>query len=58
MLQTLKRLWKDEDAPTAVEYAIMVAVIGLVIIVGAQALGTNVNTTFTTAADRVPGNAP
>ncbi|GAO02261.1 Flp family type IVb pilin [Anaeromyxobacter sp. PSR-1] len=57
MLQTLKRLWKDEEAPTAVEYAIMVAVIGLVIIVGAQLLGTNVNTTFGNAANRVPGGA-
>lgn len=55
MLQTLKRLWKDEEAPTAVEYAIMVAVIGLVIIVGAQLLGNAVNTTFEDAAGRVPG---
>lgn len=58
MLQTLKRLWKDEDAPTAVEYAIMVAVIGLVIIVGAQFLGTQVNATFNAAGSAVPGGAP
>lgn len=55
MLQTLKRLWKDEEAPTAVEYAVMVAVIALVVIVGARYLGSQVNTTFNNAGSQVPG---
>jgi pilus assembly protein Flp/PilA len=55
MKQMLMKLWKDEEAPTAVEYAIMVAVIALIVIVGAGMLGTNVNTTFANAAGKVPG---
>jgi pilus assembly protein Flp/PilA len=55
LTRVLKNLWTDEEAPTAVEYAVMVAVIALIVIVGAKALGTAVNTTFTTAAQQVPG---
>ena len=55
LTRMLKNLWTDEEAPTAVEYAVMVAVIALIVIVGAKALGTAVNTTFTTAAQQVPG---
>lgn len=54
MLATLKRLWKDEDAPTAVEYGIMVALIAIVIIVGAGALGVNLNALFQRVADTTP----
>jgi pilus assembly protein Flp/PilA len=48
MLQTLKRLWKDEDAPTAVEYGIMVALVAVVIIAAVRLLGQNVDATFAT----------
>jgi pilus assembly protein Flp/PilA len=54
MTKLLQRLWKDEEAPTAVEYAIMVAVIAAVVIVGAQALGTNTNTTLNNVAKQLP----
>jgi len=57
MTQMLKRLWQDEEGPTAVEYAVMVAVIALVVIVGAGALGTAVNKTFNDVAGKVPGGA-
>jgi pilus assembly protein Flp/PilA len=56
MLETLKRLWQEEDAPTAVEYAVMVALIALAVIGGARLLGTNVNTTFNNAATNVPAS--
>ena len=46
--------FKEEDGVTAVEYAIMLAVIALVVIAGAGLLGTNPNTTFTNAAGRIP----
>jgi pilus assembly protein Flp/PilA len=55
MRQMLMKLWKDEEAPTAVEYAVMVAVIALVVILGGQLLGTAVNTTFNNASTKVPG---
>ena len=55
MTKLLKRLWKDEEGATAVEYGIMVALIALVIIVGVKSLGTNLQSTFNTAANTVPG---
>jgi pilus assembly protein Flp/PilA len=56
MLENLRRLWNDEEAPTAVEYAVMVALIALAVIGGARLLGTNVNTTFDNAASNVPAS--
>lgn len=53
-MHTLKMLWKDEAAPTAVEYGLMVALIAVVIIVGATLLGTNVNQTFNDVAAKMP----
>ena len=43
MLQQLKNLIKDEEAPTAVEYALMVACVAVAIIAGAYTLGVNAN---------------
>jgi pilus assembly protein Flp/PilA len=37
---------KDEDGPTAVEYAVMLALIIVVCIAAIQALGSNSNKTF------------
>ena len=39
--------WKAEDGPTAVEYAVMLALIVVVCITAVTALGSNVNATFT-----------
>lgn len=47
MVAMLKQLWRDEEAPTAVEYGLMVALIAVVIIIAVQTLGNNLNTTFT-----------
>jgi pilus assembly protein Flp/PilA len=38
---------KNEDGPTAVEYAVMLALIIVVCITAITALGTNANKTFT-----------
>jgi pilus assembly protein Flp/PilA len=46
MVKHLMRLWKDEEAPTAVEYALMVAGIAGVIIVAVYALGGKVSSRF------------
>lgn len=54
MLATLKRLWKDEDAPTAVEYGIMVALIAIVIIVAVTGLGNRLVQVFTGATNAMP----
>lgn len=43
----MKRFLVSEDGPTAVEYAVMLALIVVVCLVAIQALGTNTSTTFT-----------
>jgi pilus assembly protein Flp/PilA len=40
---------KGEDGPTAVEYAVMLALIMVVCITAVTTLGSNANKTFTTA---------
>ena len=44
---------KAEDGPTAVEYAVMLALIIVVCIAAITALGTNANQTFTTVGNAV-----
>jgi pilus assembly protein Flp/PilA len=42
---------KKEDGPTAVEYAVMLALIIVVCIAAITTLGSNANTTFSNVAD-------
>lgn len=42
----LVRFLKQEDGPTAVEYAVMLALIIVVCIAAIQSLGSNANQTF------------
>jgi pilus assembly protein Flp/PilA len=44
---------KREDGPTAVEYAVMLALIIVVCIAAITALGSNANGTFTTVGSAV-----
>ena len=44
---------KREDGPTAVEYAVMLALIIVVCITAITALGTNANKTFTTVSTAI-----
>ena len=43
----------DERGVTAIEYALIAALIGIVIIVGATTLGTTINTKFGTIATSI-----
>jgi pilus assembly protein Flp/PilA len=45
--QSIVNFLKREDGPTAVEYAVMLALIIVVCITAITALGTNANKTFT-----------
>lgn len=47
---SVKRLLRDEDGPTAVEYAVMLALIIVVCVAAITALGTNANKTFSNVA--------
>ena len=44
------RLVHDEDGPTAVEYAVMLALIVIVCLTAIRSVGTNANATFTSVA--------
>jgi len=49
-LATLGRFLRDEDGPTAVEYAVMLALIIVVCITAVTTLGTNASATFSNTA--------
>jgi pilus assembly protein Flp/PilA len=55
MAQRLMKLWKDEQAPTAVEYAIMAGLIAVVIVVAVAMIGTTLAGTFNNVASLIPG---
>lgn len=46
----LQRFLVSEDGPTAVEYAVMLALIVIVCLTAIRSIGTNANTTFTNVA--------
>jgi len=47
----------SEDGPTAVEYAVMLALIIVVCLTAIQAVGTNANTTFNSVAQATAGSS-
>ena len=49
-LSRLRRLIAREDGPTAVEYAVMLALIVVVCLTAIQTIGTNANTKFNKVA--------
>ena len=55
--QALVRFLKSEDGPTAVEYAVMLALIIVVCITAITALGTNSNNTFSYVGAKIGGTA-
>ena len=48
---SVKRFLVSEDGPTAVEYAVMLALIVIVCLTAIQAIGTNANTKFEQVRD-------
>jgi pilus assembly protein Flp/PilA len=51
----LKRFLKSEDGPTAVEYAVMLALIVVVCLGTIGTIGKNANSTFTSVANQLGG---
>ena len=49
----LKRFLESEDGPTAVEYAVMLALIVVVCLGAITSVGSNANTTFTSVANQL-----
>jgi len=50
-LQSVKKFLKSEDGPTAVEYAVMLALIVTVCITAVGQIGSNTNTKFQAVRD-------
>jgi pilus assembly protein Flp/PilA len=57
LLRFAREFLVNEDGPTAVEYAVMLALIIVVCLTAIQAIGTNANATFQSVADKLPAGA-
>ena len=55
--QSVVSFLKNEDGPTAVEYAVMLALIIVVCITAITTLGTNANNTFSYVGGKIAGTA-
>ena len=51
MTEVLRKLWNDDQGQDVAEYALMLAVILVVVIGAVVAIGTNANTIFTNAGN-------
>ncbi len=49
----MRKLWRDELGVTALEYALIAALVAVVIIGGVGLLGTNVSKVFSTVASTI-----
>jgi len=57
LAQSVVNFLQREDGPTAVEYAVMLALIIVVCIVAITALGTNANKTFSSVSNSIATTA-
>jgi pilus assembly protein Flp/PilA len=57
LAKSLHRFLVSEDGPTAVEYAVMLALIVIVCLTAITAVGTAASTTFQGVADGLKGTA-
>jgi pilus assembly protein Flp/PilA len=57
LVQKVKRFLTSEDGPTAVEYAVMLALIVIVCLGAIRAIGTNANTAFNNVATQIGGSS-
>ncbi len=53
LINKLTRFLKDEDGPTAVEYAVMLSLIIVVCITAVTSIGRKASTTFTNVANQL-----
>lgn len=53
MFRNITRLWRDEQGQDIAEYAVMLAVILIIVIGTVKLIGTNANSTFSNVASSV-----
>lgn len=56
MTNLFKRFANDESGATAIEYGLIAALVGVMIIAGASLLGTNLNALFNRVATEIGTN--
>lgn len=57
-MNVLNRFFADEDGATAIEYGLIAALIAVVIIGALTALGTSIQTQFTTIDKSISASTP
>ena len=57
LAKKVQRFIVSEDGPTAVEYAVMLALIVIVCLAAITAIGQNANSTFQNVADQIGSNS-
>lgn len=57
LVKKVRRFLVSEEGPTAVEYAVMLALIIIVCLTAITAVGTNLKTTFTNISTKLSGVA-
>ena len=53
LMQKVRRFFKSDEGPTAVEYAVMLSLIVVVCLTAIKSIGTKTNTTFNNVATSV-----
>ncbi len=54
MVQSIRSFLKREDGPTAVEYAVILALVAAVVVVAIVGLGSGTSSVFSTTSTNVP----
>lgn len=54
----LQRFVREEDAPTMAEYGLLLVFIALVVVIGANILGSSIRDLFTNSGNAIDGAGP
>jgi pilus assembly protein Flp/PilA len=57
LLRSIRQFCHSEDGPTAVEYAVMLALIVIVCLTAISSIGTNANTQFQNVSQSLGGGS-
>ncbi|TDI63282.1 MAG: Flp family type IVb pilin [Alphaproteobacteria bacterium] len=58
MFKLIRKLRRDEEGATAIEYGLIAALISVAAIIAMQALGTSLNNIFNTISGKMDSAAP
>ncbi|MEY4619860.1 MAG: hypothetical protein RIS65_1032 [Pseudomonadota bacterium] len=53
MMKIIKKIFKNENGATAIEYGLIAALVAVAAITGMSALGTSLNTQFTNVSKKL-----